>query len=297
MGAIVQAEGLIKKYGDKTVLNGVDLAVHEGCVTGLVGANGAGKTTTIRALLGLMPLDAGSVVLFGEPFDTTAGGGTSARVKGRIGVVFDTCPFIGDAAVKTAGAIARAAYPAWDDGLFDSYLRMFDLDPRQKIRRLSRGMGMKLQLACALAHKPDVLVLDEATAGLDPLARDEVLDILRAFVADERHAVLLSSHITSDLEKIADRVVCIDRGSIAFDLEKDAITDQAGIARCRAAEFEQVAASGYFAPGALRFVRNAYGVDVLVEDRFAFARQFRDVACDRASIDGYMQLVLKGEVR
>ena len=158
-------------------------------------------------------------------------------------------------------------------------------------------MGMKLQLACALAHNPDLLILDEATAGLDPMARDEILDLLRDFMADESRGILISSHITTDLEKIADRVVCIDQGRIAFDVEKDLITDMAGVAHCRTAEFEDVRASDLFAPGELRWIRQPMSVDVLVPDRFAFAKRFPRIVCDRATIDDYLQLTLKGETR
>ena len=156
-------------------------------------------------------------------------------------------------------------------------------------------MGMKLSLAFALAHRPDLLVLDEATAGLDPLARDEVLDLLRGFMEEEGHAILMSTHITTDLEKIADEVVCIDEGRLAFSAPKDAICDDAGIARCRTADLERLASSGAFAAGSLRALPRGMAVDVLVPDRFACARALPDVAVDRASIEDYMTIMLKGE--
>lgn len=295
MTDLIRAEGLTKTYGSKTVLDRVDLRVPAGSIVGFVGANGAGKTTTIRALLGLMPLDAGRVVLFGEPFDISADAATCQRIKGRVGAVLDTCPFVPDLSVKTVGSLMKAAYPTWRADLFEEHLRRFELDPRKKIKEFSRGMGMKLQLACALAHEPDVLLLDEATAGLDPLARDEVLDILRAFVSDENHAVLLSSHITTDLEKIADVIVGIDQGRIVFSLEKDVITDEMGIARCRSAELEGLVASGLYDQKSLRVLRRPYGIDVLVPDRFALARRFPEIPCDKATIEDYLQFVLTGE--
>lgn len=294
----VFVSGLNKRYGDDFSLQDVSLRVPQGSVVGFIGANGAGKTTTIRAMLGLIDFDAGTIELLGEPFGLRANEAACRCVKERIGVVFDTCPYPPDLRISTIGSMMASAYPTWRADLFEGYLRTFGLGARKKAKELSRGMGMKLQMACALSHEPELLLLDEATAGLDPLARDEVLDMLRGYLAaDERRAALISSHITSDLEKIADRVVCIDAGRIVFDEEKDAISDMAGIARCRAADFEQVARSGAYEPGALRFVRHAYGVDVLVLDRFAFVRRFPDVACDRASIDDYMQLTLKGETR
>ena len=297
MTDLINARGITKRYDGAAVLDDVSLRVPAGCVTGFIGVNGAGKTTTIRALMGLMEPDAGEVILFGEPFGPSADDATASRLKERIGVVLDTCPFIGDLPVKTAGTLMKASYPSWRQGRFEDLLERFGLDPKKKIKDLSRGMGMKLQLACALAHNPDLLILDEATAGLDPMARDEILDLLRDFMADESRGILISSHITTDLEKIADRVVCIDQGRIAFDVEKDLITDMAGVAHCRTAEFEDVRASDLFAPGELRWIRQPMSVDVLVPDRFAFAKRFPHIACDRATIDDYLQLTLKGETR
>lgn len=297
MTDLINARGLVKRYSGTTVLDDVSLNVPSGCVTGFIGVNGAGKTTTIRALMGLMELDAGEVVVFGEPFGPDADDATARRLKERIGVVFDTCPFIGDLPVKTAGILMKASYPTWKQGHFEDMLNRFGLDPKKKIKDLSRGMGMKLQLACALAHDPDLLILDEATAGLDPMARDEILDMLRDFMSDENRGILISSHITTDLEKIADRIVCIDQGRIAFDVEKDEITDLAGVARCRAAEFEDVRTSGLVESGELKWMRQPMSIDVLVPDRFAFAKRFPNIACDRATIDDYMQLILKGESR
>lgn len=297
MNDLIKARGLTKSYGGTTVLDSVDITVPAGTIVGFVGANGAGKTCTIRALLGLMPLDAGTVELFGKAVSPNVGDDAAVRAKRRVGIVFDTCPFVGDLSVKTAGDVVRAAYPTWSKSLFKDLLRRFDLDPKRKVKDLSRGMGMKLQLACALAHEPELLVLDEATAGLDPLARDEVLDILRTFVADERRGILLSSHITTDLEKIADIVVGIDHGRVLFDLEKDAITDGMGVARCRTADVERLASAGIAEPGALRVLRHERSTDVLVPDRFEFARRFPDIACDACSIEDYLQLTLKGEPR
>ena len=297
MTDLINARGITKHYDGTAVLSEVSLNVPSGCVTGFIGVNGAGKTTTIRARMGLMELDAGEVIVFGEPFGPGVDDACARRLKERIGVVFDTCPFIGDLPVKTAGTLMKASFSAWKQGRFEDLLDRFGLDPKKKIKDLSRGMGMKLQLACALAHDPDLLILDEATAGLDPMARDEILDLLRDFMSDENRGILISSHITTDLEKIADRIVCIDQGRIAFDVEKDEITDLAGVARCRAAEFEDVRTSGLVESGELKWMRQPMSIDVLVPDRFAFAKRFPNIACDRATIDDYMQLILKGESR
>ena len=294
---LLEACGLTKTYGEFE-LNGVNLAVEPGSVVGLVGTNGAGKTTLIKSLLGLVRPDGGQAKLFGrsmwEDGSPRTAAQEAARVKERVGVVFDGVSFPGELRVRDVARVMPAAYRTWDTALFGSYLERFGLDGRKRVKELSRGMGMKLMLACALSHGADLLILDEATAGLDPMAREEILGILRDFmVGGEDRGILLATHITSDLEHIADYVVCLDAGKLAFSLEKDAISDMAGIARCRASELEQVLDAGGF-EGA-RFVRNSLNIDVLVPDRRAFARAFPHIALDRADIESYMSLTLKGE--
>ena len=294
---LLEVSGLTKTYGEFK-LDGVNLAVEPGSIVGLVGTNGAGKTTLIKALLGLVKPDGGQAKLFGRPMwengNPRAIAQEAAQVKERVGVVFDGVSFPGELRVRDVARVMPAAYRAWDATLFGSYLERFGLDGRKRVKELSRGMGMKLMLACALSHAADLLILDEATAGLDPMAREEILGILRDFmVGGEGRGILLATHITSDLEHIADYVVCLDAGRLAFSLEKDAISDMAGIARCRVAEFEQVLDAGGF-EGA-RFVRNSLNIDVLVPDSRAFARAFPHIALDRADIESYMSLTLKGE--
>lgn len=293
--ALIEARGLTKHY-DGFSLEGVDLVVNEGEVVGFVGQNGAGKSTTIKALLGLIRVDGGEGSVLGTPSDelTRASG---AATKERVGVVFDTVSLPGHLRVADVGRIYTSAFASWDAHRFSQLTRDLGLDPKKAVKDLSRGMGMKLSLACALAHDPQVLILDEATAGLDPMARDEALERLRDFVTQPGHAILMSSHITSNLERIADRVVCIDAGRIVFDLEKDAITDSAGVARCRVADLERIASSGMVPDSELRYLRHDYGIDVLVPDRFAFAGMFPDIPCDHMTIDDYMSLTLKGGVR
>lgn len=292
---LVCARGLTKHY-DGFSLDSVDLTVEEGEVVGFVGQNGAGKSTTIKALLGLIRTDGGSASVLGTPSDKLARP-EGAITKEQVGVVFDAVSLPSHLRVADIGRIYERAFTSWDVHGFSRLTRELGLDEGKHVKELSRGMGMKLSLACALSHGARLLVLDEATAGLDPMARDEVLDRLREFVATPGHAILISSHITSDLERIADRIVCIDSGHIVFDLPKDAITDEAGVARCRVADLERVAASGIIADADLRYLRHDYGIDLLVPDRFAFAENFPDVPVDRMTIDDYLALTLKGGVR
>lgn len=293
MTHLIEATGLTKHY-EGFSLDGVDLTVDDGEVVGFVGKNGAGKSTTIKALLGLIGVDAGEARLLGQ---VSTGGGLAPEVRERIGVVFDTVSVPPHLKVGDVGRLYGRAFRTWEGHAFARRLKDFGLDAGKQVKELSRGMGMKLSLACALSHGSSLLILDEATAGLDPMAREEVLNMLRDFVAAPGRAILMSSHITSDLERIADRVVCIDEGRIVFDLAKDAITDEMGVARCRVADFERIASSGFVPESELRYQRNEYGIDVLVPDRYDFARRFPDVPCDRMTIDDYMTLMLKGGVR
>lgn len=291
---------MTKHYSGFT-LQDVSFSVEPGQVVGFIGQNGSGKSTTIKALLGLIKLDAGDASVFGVP--SSALTSSTAEVSEQIGVVFDTVSLPNYLKVRDVAKLMARAYRTWDARMFEGYARRFELDGDKEVKELSRGMGMKLSLACALSHHPRLLVLDEATAGLDPLAREDVLDMLRDFVAVEdaagnpQHAILMSSHITSDLEKIADEIICIDNGAIVFACPKDEITDMMGIARCRASELETLVASGVFGTvgaDAPRVLRHDYGVDVLVPDRFAFAQAAPDIPCDRMTIDDYMAFMLKG---
>ena len=238
------------------------------------------------------------------------------ELRGRIGVVFDTCPFPSELTVKQAVACVAPTYPQWDAGAFDGLLCDFDIKPKTKVKNLSRGMSMKLQLACALSHGADLLILDEATAGLDPIARDEILDRLSDFAGDGTHGVLLSSHITSDLEHIADRVVGINAGTVIFNLPREEITDTVGVAHCTSEQAKEVltvlgdlemetegkgagssaetSASECFGVSLPRVLQRAFSTDILVPDRFAFAQAFPDVTCDRTTIEEYLQFALKG---
>ena len=292
---LIKASGLTKHY-DGFSLQGVTFAVDEGEVVGFVGKNGAGKSTTIKALLGLIKLDGGAGAVLGHD-SATLSHPEGARIKEQVGVVFDTISMPGHLKVSEVARVYECAFATWDQRAFQSYLGRFELPADKAVKDLSRGMGMKLSLACALSHGARLLILDEATAGLDPMARDEVLDLLREFVAGPGRAVLMSSHITSDLDKIADRVVCIDAGRIVFDRYKDEICDQMGVARCRVADFEAIAASGIIPDHELVYLRHDYGIDVLVPDRFAFAENFPQIPCDRMTIDDYLALTLKGGVR
>lgn len=290
MQNLLELKGISRTVSDRFSLRDVTLAVEPGQIVGFVGANGAGKTTTIRAALGLIKLDAGEVRLFGQRCGADAPDETQRCLRARVGLVLDTCPFPSTLKVGQIEALVGPAYPTWDRKTFAGFIDRFGLDPKTKVKDLSRGMGMKLQLACALSHNAKLLLLDEATAGLDPMAREELLDELLAFVADGQHSVLLSSHITSDLDRAADRVICIDNGSIVFDLPREDITDRAAspTAPKRRPPSLWLASKVPMPPG------HAYSVDVLVPNRRETLEAFPEIPCDRATIDDYLRLTLKG---
>ena len=290
MQNLLELKGISRRVSDRFSLRDVAVAVEPGQIVGFVGANGAGKTTTIRAALGLIQLDAGEVHLFGQRCGADAPDESQRHLRSRVGLVLDTCPFPSTLKVGQIEALVGPAHPTWDRETFAGFINRFGLDPKTKVKDLSRGMGMKLQLACALSHNAKLLVLDEATAGLDPMAREELLDELLAFVADGQHSVLLSSHITSDLDRTADRVICIDNGSIIFDLPREDITDRAGIAHCTQSQAAELMAC---VEGA-RATHHAYSVDVLVPNRCETLEAFPEIPCDRATIDDYLRLTLKG---
>lgn len=296
MSDILKVSGLVKYY-DQFTLDHINISVPEDGVVGFIGSNGAGKTTTIKAILGLISYDTGSIELFGDTLTETARNGLPAQTKQRIGVVFDTLPFPADCQLTDIAAIGKASYANWDASYFNQLIHTFELKHTKQIKSLSRGMGMKLQLAFALAHHPELLILDEATAGLDPLARDEVLDMLRNFMDEESHGILISSHITSDLEKIADYVICVDEGKQVFTKPIDEICDLAGIAHCRSAEVEELLQKELFEPQSLRIIRSTYSTDILVPDRVKLAQAMPSIACDRTNLEDYMRFMLKGEIR
>lgn len=296
MSDILKVSGLVKYY-DQFTLDHINISVPKDGVVGFIGSNGAGKTTTIKAILGLISYDAGSIELFGDTLTETARNGLPAQTKQRIGVVFDTLPFPADCQLTDIAAIGKASYTNWDVSYFNHLIHTFELKRTKQIKSLSRGMGMKLQLAFALAHHPELLILDEATAGLDPLARDEVLDMLRNFMDEESHGILISSHITSDLEKIADYVICVDEGKQVFTKPIDEICDLAGIAHCRSAEVEELLQKELFEPQSLRIIRSTYSTDILVPDRVKLAQAMPSIACDRTNLEDYMRFMLKGEIR
>ena len=217
MNNILEVRGLRKSYGSFT-LNDVSFDVPGGYIMGFVGPNGAGKTTTVKLILNVIQSDAGEVRLFG--------GENAVSSNEQIGVVMDAPLYVDDWKLSDVEKAVSPFYPQWDKGSFAGHLKRFGLDPKKKVKELSRGMKIKLQIAVALSHNAKLLILDEPTSGLDPVARDEICDLLREFVTDEGKSVLFSTHITSDLDKTADHITFILNGSIVFTGAKDDLLEK-----------------------------------------------------------------------
>ena len=269
--------GVQKQYKDFT-LGPIDLTVPTGTIVGLVGENGAGKTTTLKLLCGVNRVDAGEITLLG-------GIPSDPAVRARLGVVFEDAYFYGGLNAEHIGkSMAGIFGSAWNAAQFADFLQRFGLDARQKISEYSRGMRMKLSLATALAHDPDLLVLDEATAGLDPVVRSEMLDLFLEFIQDERHSILMSSHITSDLEQVADSIAYLHHGQLLFHENKDTLMQEYGLLRCNRSDLEKLPAD------CVIYTReNAFGCESLVKDRTAVQRLLPGAVCDPADIDDIMR--------
>ena len=220
----IELSHINKSFGDFAIRD-LNLTVPSGTICGLVGENGAGKSTTIRLLMGALRPDSGTASVLG----TDVSSPEFREVKEDVGVVLDEAYFPESLNAVQVGKIMAATYRRWDQKLYDGYLKRFDLPPSKQFKDFSRGMRMKLAIAVALSHQPKLLVLDEATAGLDPIVRDEVLDIFNEFTREEDHSILISSHILSDLEKLCDYIAFIHKGDLLFCEEKDRLLEQYGI--------------------------------------------------------------------
>lgn len=266
-------------------LDSLSFSIPYGSIMGFVGENGAGKTTTIGCILNTVIKDSGIVTLFGrEMLD----GDTDMREK--IGVVYDGDNFPAYWTARQLAKVMGGLYSQWDDALFQKYLERFHLPAGQKIKCYSRGMSMKLAIAAALSHHPQLLILDEATSGLDPVMRDEILDVFLDFVQEEDHSILLSSHITSDLEKIADYITFIHNGKLIMTASRNDLLYNYGVLRCKESQYLALDPKDILACR-----KRDFQIDVLVADRTKAERKYKGVVADHVSIDEIMLLLGKGE--
>lgn len=275
-------DGLTKRYSG-FVLNGVSFSIPQGAVVGLIGENGAGKSTTIKAILGLITKDSGSVTMLGKRDNEI-----DNSVCDQIGVVFDGSSFPEGLSPQKLNKAFRNIYPSWNQGKYYSLLEKLSLPVNKKLKEFSKGMKMKLATAVALSHHSKLLILDEATTGLDPIVRDDILDMFLEFV-QKGNSILVSSHITSDLEKVADYIVFIHQGKVVFVKSKDELKQQYGIIRCGFEQFKTLDQQD------ITVSRKQGDVwEVLLSDRNLAQEKYPDLAISTATIDEIMLLYIKG---
>ena len=284
MTAALKIQGLTKKF-EGFALDKVSFRVPSGSIVGLIGENGAGKTTTINAALGLIKKDSGEIELFGENVEHL-----TPSIKEEIGAVFDASNFSEELTPEKLDKVLKDIYTSWDQDLFRKLLDRLEIPFSRKIKTFSKGMKMKLSLVAALSHHPKLLILDEATSGLDPVMRDDILDMFLDFVQEEDHAILVSSHITSDLEKVADYIVFIHKGKIIFSKPKDELLEDYGIIKCGDEQFKALDREDWIACR-----RQDYEWQVLTSDRKKAEKKYPKALVMPATIDEIMLLYVKGE--
>ena len=279
----IEVKGLNKRF-DSFALENISLTLPGGSIMGLIGENGAGKTTTIKCILNLIRRGSGQITLLG--YDNVR---EEHLAKQDVGVVLDECFFHDPLRPRDVEKILAPVFRDWDSQLFRACLEKYQLPENKPIKGFSRGMKMKLSLAAALAHHPRLLILDEATAGLDPVVRDEILDEFLGFIGDEDHSILISSHITSDLEKVADYVTYLHQGRVVLSDAKDTILDRYGRLACSAQELSRVDPEDL-----VKVRRGSFQCEALVTSRDAFARKYPGLLVERVGLEDIMLFIGKG---
>ncbi len=279
----IKVENLTKRY-HKFVLDGVSFTVPSGVIVGFIGENGAGKTTTIKAMLGLIQADRGNLTLLGHNPAEKDG-----SWKEEIGVVFDESYFPENLTPRDVGRIMKRMYHTWEPQKFRKYLSEFSVPEGTRFKELSRGMKMKLSIAVALSHATRLLILDEATSGLDPVIRSEILDIFQEFIQDDNHTVFLSSHIVSDIERVSDYILLLHQGKLLLYENKDTLIYQYGVLRCGTRQFETADRTHW-----VSYRKNAFEYEILVNNREEL-EQDREAVVDRITLEELLLFLVKGE--
>ncbi|MBP5379778.1 MAG: ABC transporter ATP-binding protein [Ruminococcus sp.] len=273
----IEIKDLTKKY-DGFTLDKVSFNVPKGSIMGFIGQNGAGKTTTINAILNIVKKDEGDIKLLGLDHEKD-----EYDAKKQIAAVFDELPFDDRLNAVTIDKVLREVFEEWNSETFFNYLDRFSLPRKKKFGKFSKGMKMKLQIASALSHNAKLLIMDEATTGLDPVVRNEILDIFLEYLQSEDHSILMSSHITSDLDKVADSVTFIDKGKVLISGYKDDILYSHGILKCTKDDYKDIA------PEDIVSARlNDFGAEVMVSDKAECSRKYSGAVIDPATLEDIM---------
>ena len=285
MDTILEVKNLRKNFKDFT-LKDICFSIPKGFIMGFIGPNGAGKSTTIKLIMNLLKKDGGEIKIFGLDHIQHEN-----EIKNRIGFVFDENCFYEELTVSEMKRVVSAFYKNWDDSQFCKYLKEFNLPAKKKIKQLSKGMKMKFALAIALSHQAELLIMDEPTSGLDPVVRNELLDILAWIIQDENKGILFSTHITSDLEKIADYITLIDKGRIILSRTKDELLDNYGIIKGG----RDVLTSG-LEKNVIGIRESKFGFEALVDDRRKADKIFKgQILIEKPSLEEIMLYYTRGK--
>ena len=274
----------LKKCYDGFTLDDISFSVPKGSIMGFIGQNGAGKTTTIRSILNMMPLDSGIIHVLGYDHEKE-----ECKAKEHIGFVFDEMGFHKILNATDLNKMFRNIYKNWDETAFFQNLERFGLPKKKAVGKFSRGMQMKLQIAVALSHQAKLLIMDEPTSGLDPVVRNEILDIFLEFVQNEEHTILLSSHITSDLERIADYITFIDQGKILLSGERISILEDHGMIKCKKEEVAKIPSEYIVGKRVSQF-----SVEVLVKEKKRCIQECPEFLMEEVSLDEIMIFYISG---
>lgn len=277
MNVMLEVNNLNKSY-ENFSLKDVTFSLYKGCITGFIGTNGAGKTTTIKAILGLILKDSGKINFLGKDMDKH-----ERKSKNKIGIVLDEGYFYDELTLKEMKNVIAPSYTEWDEAVFQDYIKRFHLNLEQKIATLSKGMRMKFAIALALSHHADLLILDEPTSGLDPLVRSELMDILLDFMKEPEKSVFFSTHITSDLDKIADMIILIDDGKVLVNEEKDVLIDTHALVKGDNHLINEQTKKLF-----LKLHQSHYGFEGITNKKDDIRRLMPDVLMERPTIEDIM---------
>ena len=278
----LKLENVTKEYKDFK-LEHVNINLPKGAIMGFIGENGAGKSTTIKLIMDLISRDEGTITIFGKDNRDDM-----KSIKEKIGVVMDESAFPENLNAVEFNSIMKRIYKTWGENKFYELLGKFSINRNKPVKKYSRGMRMKLSIAAALSHNSELLIMDEATSGLDPIVREEILDIFMDFIQDENHSIFLSSHIISDLEKICDYITFIHGGKIIFSETKDDLLDNYGILKCSEEEFKKI--DSQIVKG---IRRNKFGIEALI-----LKNEIKgSYVVDKASIEDIMIFHIKEQVQ
>ena len=284
MEATIKVKTLNKKY-EGFELKNISFEIPEGSIVGLIGENGAGKTTTIKSILNIINSE-GEIQVLGKDIKQN-----EKEIKSKLGVVLDDSFLSEYLTPKKINSIMKDFYNTWDKKLFEKYIKIFKLPENKMIKDFSSGMKMKLKIATAISHKPQILILDEPTSGLDPIVRNEILDIFRQFIAeDETRSILVSTHITTDMEHISDYIMFIKNGEITLNLPTSEILENYGIVKCDEKDFSKISKEDYE-----YYRKEKYQYEVLVKNKKMIKSKYGISTIDKASIEDIMLFYIKGE--